>query len=104
MLRAERDENICRKEMTVSEKVALGRQIEELERPAAAERQGTRTDLSTFSPRGLKVEKRPQSTEIAAQAVDMSRPTYQRAMAEGFERASGRGTSGRSGGDPLRFT
>lgn len=51
----------------------------ELERPAAAQRQGTRTDLSTFSPRGLKVKKRPQSTEIAAQAVDMSRVTYQRA-------------------------
>lgn len=37
-LKAERDENVCRKDMTVSELVALGQQLEELERPKAIER------------------------------------------------------------------
>jgi len=34
-LRAERDENQCRKDFTPSELAALGRQLEELERPKA---------------------------------------------------------------------
>lgn len=43
---AERDENTERKEMTVSERIALGQALEELERPLADRRQGTRTDRS----------------------------------------------------------
>lgn len=38
LLIAERDENTCRKDFTPSEAVALGRKLEELEKPAAAER------------------------------------------------------------------
>ena len=38
ILTAERDENTCRKDMTPSEKVAVGMAIEELEKPSAAER------------------------------------------------------------------
>lgn len=38
LLIAERDENVCRKEMTPSERVLLGRALEELERPKAKER------------------------------------------------------------------
>ena len=38
-LRAERDENACRKDMTPSEKVALGKALEALERPRAKQRQ-----------------------------------------------------------------
>lgn len=39
LLKAERDENTCRKPMTLSELVELGRRIEAMERPAARERQ-----------------------------------------------------------------
>jgi ParB family chromosome partitioning protein len=39
LLRAERDENICRLDLTRSEKVALGKALEELEQPEAKERQ-----------------------------------------------------------------
>lgn len=38
-LRAERDENTCRKDMTPSELVAIGKKLEELRRPEAEERQ-----------------------------------------------------------------
>lgn len=38
LLTAERDENTCRKDMTPSELVAIGRALEKLKRPAAAER------------------------------------------------------------------
>jgi ParB-like chromosome segregation protein Spo0J len=38
LLKAERDENTCRKDMTLSELVELGRRIEEMERPAAQAR------------------------------------------------------------------
>jgi ParB-like chromosome segregation protein Spo0J len=40
LLTAERDENTCRKPMTASELVALGRALEALEQPRARERQG----------------------------------------------------------------
>ncbi len=38
-VQAERDENTCRLELTVSEKVALGQRLEKLEKPKAKERQ-----------------------------------------------------------------
>lgn len=41
----EHAENVCRKDFTPSEAVAIGRALEPMERKAAAERQGTRTDL-----------------------------------------------------------
>jgi ParB family chromosome partitioning protein len=42
-LRAERDENTCRKDLTLSEAVALGKALEELEKPKAKARQATST-------------------------------------------------------------
>lgn len=39
LLKAERDENICREDFAPSEAVAIGKDIADLERPAAAERQ-----------------------------------------------------------------
>ena len=39
LLQAERDENTCRKDFTRSEAVAIGKAIEELEKPKAKERQ-----------------------------------------------------------------
>lgn len=38
-LLAERDENVCRKDFTASELIAIGRRLEDLERPAAKDRQ-----------------------------------------------------------------
>jgi len=45
LLWAERDENTCRLDFSPTEAVAIGRAIEEHEREAAKERQGTRTDM-----------------------------------------------------------
>jgi hypothetical protein len=42
LLQAERDENTCRKDFTPSEAVAIGKELEELERPKAAERKSGR--------------------------------------------------------------
>jgi N6-adenosine-specific RNA methylase IME4 len=42
--RGEHDENACRKDFTLSEAVAIKRALEPLEKAAAKERQGTRTD------------------------------------------------------------
>lgn len=83
LLKAERDENVCRQEMTVSERVSLARQIEALEKPKAAERRsdgltrGTEPPLGSGDPNGLG--QGPRSEDIAANAVDMSRITYRRA-------------------------
>ena len=72
---AERDENTARKEMLPSEKAALGMAIEEMEKPAAKERQGSRTDLGHSAPESGKFQ---ESREIAADAIGMSRATYSR--------------------------
>lgn len=85
LLKAERDENVCRQEMTVSEKVSLAKQIEELEKPAAAERQAegqdagreSRWDGSGSAEPEPKKERR--AADLAGEAVGMSRITYQRA-------------------------
>ncbi len=75
MLRAERDENTCRKDMTVSERVALAQKIEELEQGPAAERmastlrQGKEVPLGSADPSGPKAmpgERSPRSADVAA--------------------------------------
>lgn len=53
LLQAERDENTCRKPMTLSELVELGRRIEEMERPAALEQQRAGL-LQGATPRGAQ--------------------------------------------------
>jgi ParB-like chromosome segregation protein Spo0J len=72
---AERDENTCRKDFTASEMVALGRKLEELERPKASERQGTRTDL-TCGPTEPQVKHR--ALDAVGDALGISRGTYER--------------------------
>ncbi len=76
-LKAERDENTCRKDFTPSEAVAIADTIEPLERAAAKERQGERTDKHP--------EKFTGSFGVAldsvAAAVGMSRPTLNKARA-----------------------
>lgn len=77
---AERDENICRRDMAPSEKVALGRELETLERPRAEERrlEGNRRGgevAETFSATSGSVEK-GRVRHIVGEAVGMSGPTY----------------------------
>lgn len=74
LLKMERDENKCRKDMTPSEWVTIGAAIEELERPKARARQGTRNDLTSGSP-----EPNVRTDDIVADALGVSSPTYKRA-------------------------
>lgn len=78
-LLAERDENTCRLDMSLSEKVSLGRALEALERPKAKERQGTRNDLNNILVTGPEC---CQTTrDVVAAALGLSSSTYQRAKA-----------------------
>lgn len=76
-LLAERDENTCRKDFTASELVSLGRQLEELERPKAQERQGSRNDLTSGSvePEVLYAK----TDKVVGEALGVSQSTYKRA-------------------------
>ena len=89
LLRMERDENTCRKDMTPSEKVSLGRALEELERPKARERQaeaGAR-NLPNAAPSFVRTNgtsdtgstEKFDTREVVAPAVGMSTATYSRA-------------------------
>lgn len=86
-LTAERDENEERKEMTVSEKVALAQALEEMERPKAAERQrdGQRRGRNTQHGKANRTgsssrELEPgQTRDIVGRAVGMAGVTYQKA-------------------------
>lgn len=106
LLRAERDENTCRKDMVPSELIALGRAIEELERPKAAERKAQapgmprgekKSDVSSVQANGTEPDPPEYSDvrEAAAKAVGMSTATYTRVRqisnaAEGFEESRGK--------------
>lgn len=84
LLRMERDENTCRKDMTPSEKVALGRALEELEKPKAkaAQVEGARQGAAitnTGTPSVPPNERRFDTREVVAPAVGMSTATYSRA-------------------------
>jgi ParB-like chromosome segregation protein Spo0J len=81
LLRMERDENTCRKDMTASEKVALGRALEELERPKAKAAQAhgqTAPGRNASVPPNESVQ-RFDTREVVAPAVGMSTATYSRA-------------------------
>lgn len=88
LLFAERDENIERKDMTPSEKVALGRALEDLERPKAAERQRATLrrgdqvpDRETFPDGDSRDDRTGKVYDLVGEAVGMSGPTYKRAKA-----------------------
>lgn len=72
-LKAERDENVCRKQMVPSELVAIGTRLEAIERPAAQARKRTG---KTIASRDAKVGK---TDEQVAGALGMSTPNYRRA-------------------------
>jgi hypothetical protein len=79
LLKAERDENTCRKDMTASELITLGRQIEALERPLATERrregQAIRraAESNSVPANGITRGKRYDSRERAATRQESSR-------------------------------
>ena len=75
IVRGEHDENVYRKDFTVTEKVAIGTVIEERERQAAKERQlaGVRPP-ENFTEGG-------EALQRVASVVGMSRPTYVKAKA-----------------------
>ncbi|MFD5508169.1 hypothetical protein ACFWIB_10395 [Streptomyces sp. NPDC127051] len=98
LLKAERDENTCRKPMAASELIALGRQIEELERPKAAEKQAEAGRLHgrgiASVPANESYSRRYDSREKAAEAVGLSTATYSRVKqianaAEGYTQVPG---------------
>lgn len=103
LLKAERDENTCRKDMTASELIALGRQIEALEKPVGTARireaQVARWGSeSNFVPANEVTDgtlpARHDSREKAAEAVGLSTATYSRIKqvaneAEGFKNVRG---------------
>ncbi len=74
---AERDENTARKEMLPSEKAALAMALEEMEKPAAKERQVSalnKGDSRSVPGNGTGHDSR----EVVAEAVDLSPSTYTR--------------------------
>lgn len=93
LLRAERDENTCRKDMTTEELVDLGLRLEELERPEAEERKragGERgrqsryegDDAGSVSPETQPAARRLRDGRVnvaVGEALDMSPTKYFRA-------------------------
>lgn len=75
-LEAERDENTCRLDMAPSEKVALGLELEKLEKPRAEERERAGRPSGNL-PEGTK----GQTRDLVGAAVGMSGKTYERAKA-----------------------
>lgn len=82
-LRAERDENTCRKDFTASELVSIGRRLEELERPKAQDRQreaGRAYGRGMDSFGSVEPKLSGQSTNaVVGQALGVSPSTYKRA-------------------------
>jgi len=95
---AQRDENACRKDFTLSEKVAIARAIEAKESVAAKERQAAagpsagRGAKRTASDKKTEPVERGESRDKAAKAVNMSmRPQARLAYVEReLPRATGR--------------
>jgi ParB-like chromosome segregation protein Spo0J len=86
LLEMERDENTCRKDMKPSERVALGRALEALEAPKAAQALANGQSAGGRARHGLlsvppnEEQKKPYDTrEVVAPAVGMSTATYSRA-------------------------
>ena len=76
--RGEHDENLCRKDFTPSEAVAIAREIEDEEKAAAKKRQGTRTDLH---PGKLPKGSEGRAGDKIAKATGKERRTLEKAKA-----------------------
>jgi ParB family chromosome partitioning protein len=85
LLRAEHDENTCRKDFTPSEAVELGRELERLERERARRRQAQAGPQEGRGRKPTRVGNLPEAVERArvndkvGSAVGMSRRTYEKA-------------------------
>lgn len=82
-LTAERDENTCRKDFTPLEKVAMGKALEEIERPKARERQAAAGPAEGSGKKSGSVKfteplRKGQTRDIVAAALGVSGPTYDR--------------------------
>jgi ParB-like chromosome segregation protein Spo0J len=92
-LRAEHDENVCRKDFTPSEAVAIGRAIEEMEQKCGIERKwasrarpGEKVGAARDNQGASKLDApsgtaKGRSDEKAARAVGMGKDTYRKAKA-----------------------
>lgn len=94
LIKAERDENVCRKDLTPEEAVMMGRQLEAMEIPKAKERRsegGKRGLVNRHKPNEGNADlaegnlpearKSPQIREVVGEAVGMSGTIYHRAKA-----------------------
>lgn len=79
LLTAERDENTCRKDMTLSELVGLGRRIEEMERPAAEARMLAGVSLDPARDRAQGRDHANETRRRVGDALGISGATYERA-------------------------
>ena len=82
LLRAERDENVCRKDMAASELYAMGKALEALERPKAAERQ-REAGLANLHPESASTDANSRShrrptAEAVGTGLGMSAPQWSR--------------------------
>lgn len=92
LLRAERDENVCRKDMSASELYAVGKALEGLERPAAAQRQadaGARNLGIASSDPGIGTSDYHDTREAVGAAIGLSGPQWQRLKHMGDRAAEG---------------
>lgn len=86
-LRAERDENACRKDFTPSELVAIGRAIEDREKKLAAERQAATRNVGVSRPGKLPArDDKPETPkgdtrDRVASTLGVSGKTYEKAKA-----------------------
>lgn len=84
-LTAERDENTERQQMTPQELVALGRALEDLERPKARERQVTSFNKGSVQLNGTVTtsddKPRLETRKVVGEALGWSGTTYERAKA-----------------------
>jgi ParB family chromosome partitioning protein len=81
LLRAEYDENTCRKDFTPTESVAIGAELEKLEREEAAKRKKSGTNQYTEPSGQLPEGSTGQVRDKVAEAVGMSGKTYEKAKA-----------------------
>ncbi len=79
LLQAERDENVCRKDYLISEKLELAAAIEELERQAAKEREESGHNQHTESCGKLPQGSTGKTRDKVGEAIGMSGRTYEKA-------------------------
>ncbi len=81
LLKAERDENVIRKDLTPTEKVAIGRLLEEREKPKAAQRSGGRPGKGDKTAGETPEVPKGNVRDIVGKAVGMGGTKYQQAKA-----------------------